>query len=145
MKHDVPNCYLPCVVSYPTDLASSLTVTTQKDALANALADVLYMEARAAGWSMRRLGDELGLSEQTMQRYLKRKTHDVPVWVLVNSAKIIGVPLADIVDQAERRVARGNNPGDVEAEARRIAAEARKQVRKTPVTEDTPKRGRKRA
>lgn len=79
---------------------------TTTNALAEALVVTLNAERLAAGWSLAALGKELGMSEQTMQRYLTRRERDLPVRVLVRTAAIIGVPLSEIVDSAERRVAR---------------------------------------
>ena len=79
---------------------------TEQDALADALAVVLYSELKSAGWNLEKLGKELGLSEQTLQRYLTRRERALPANVLTRSAHLIGVPLSDIVEAAERRVAR---------------------------------------
>lgn len=81
------------------------------DPLADALAVVLYSEIRAAGWNLDKLGRELGLSEQTLQRYLTRRERGMPASVLTRTCRIIGVPLSDIVQAAERRVARESDPG----------------------------------
>lgn len=84
---------------------------TEQDALADALAVVLYSEIKSAGWNLEKLGNKLGLSEQTMQRYLTRRERGMPASVLTRTAKLIGVPLSDIVEAAERRVARENAAG----------------------------------
>jgi lambda repressor-like predicted transcriptional regulator len=78
------------------------------DALTDAIAITLYSEIRSAGWSLAELSTELGVSEQTLQRYLTRRERSLPVRVLTTAAKAIGVPLADIIAGAERRVARGS-------------------------------------
>ena len=79
------------------------------DALADALAVVLYAEIKSSGWTLKSLADELDVSEQTLQRYLTRRERDLPVRVLTRTARIIGVPVSEIVEAAERRVARGTN------------------------------------
>lgn len=78
------------------------------DPLADALAVALYSEVRAAGWSLTKLGEALEppLSAQTLQRYLTRRERDLPVRVLTQVPRIIGVPLEDIVAAARARVAR---------------------------------------
>lgn len=97
---------------------------TDTDALADALAVVLYQEVKAAGWNLEQLGRELGLSEQTLQRYLTRRERDMPASVLTRAAHAIGVPLSDIVESAERRVARAPAP-EPEEVARRVGASVR--------------------
>lgn len=81
------------------------------DPLADALAVVLYSEIKAAGWNLEKLGKELGMSEQTLQRYLTRRERGMPASVLTRTSRIIGVPLGDIVEAAERRLARESDPG----------------------------------
>jgi transcriptional regulator with XRE-family HTH domain len=76
---------------------------TQND-LSRAIATALDSERRAAGWSLKDLADAVGVSEQTMGRYLTRMERDIPAGVLVSAVHAIGVPLAVIVDAAERRV-----------------------------------------
>lgn len=83
---------------------------TTTNALADAIAVTLNMERDAAGWSLERLAKELGLSEQTLGRYLTRRERDIPISVVTRTAAIIGVPLRDIVAAAERRVARDTTP-----------------------------------
>lgn len=116
---------------------------TETDELANALAVVLYQEVKAAGWNLEQLGRELGLSEQTMQRYLTRKERGLPARVLIGAAKAIGVPLADIIDAAERRVARGDTQPDAPpSDSKAIAAKARKIAQERAARgsgSDTPK------
>lgn len=93
-------------VLYLTRPIWHLRGVTIKDPLANALAVVLYSEVRAADLTLKELGEQLGLSEQTLQRYLSRREREMPASVLTRTARIIGVPLRDLVAAAERRVER---------------------------------------
>lgn len=83
----------------------------ETDPLADALAVVLYSEIKAAGWTLKKLSVELDLSEQTLQRYLTRRERGMPASVLTRTARLIGVPLAEIVESAEKRVQRGSAVG----------------------------------
>lgn len=100
-------------------------MTTSSDALADALVAVLDMERDAAGWTTKALGERLGLSEQTVQRYLTRRERPMPVSFLTRTASVIGVPLADILADAQRRVDRGQSAA-TEAKGRDVAERARR-------------------
>jgi transcriptional regulator with XRE-family HTH domain len=76
---------------------------TQND-LSRAIARALDSERQSAGWSLKELADAVGISEQTMGRYLTRLERDIPAGVLVDAARAIGVPLAVIIEIAERRL-----------------------------------------
>ena len=79
------------------------------DAFATAIAISLNVEREAAGWKLEDLARELGLSEQTLGRYLTRRTRGLPVDVLTRACAIIGVPVAEVVASAERRMGRGRD------------------------------------
>lgn len=84
---------------------------TPTDALADALAATLYSEVRDAGWSLAKLSEELDVSEQTLQRYLTRRSRSMPTWVLTRTCHLIGVPLSDVVAGAYRRLEREASGG----------------------------------
>lgn len=74
------------------------------DNLADAIAVSLNLEREAAGWTLEALADELGLSEQTLGRYLTRRTRSIPVDVLTKACAAIGVPLVTVVSRAQERL-----------------------------------------
>lgn len=82
---------------------------TPTQTLADAIVETLNMERDAAGWTLSQLSEEIGLSTQTLGRYLTRRERVMPISVLVETCAVIGVSVAEIVDQAERRLAR-NGP-----------------------------------
>ena len=84
---------------------------TTTNALADALLVELEAQRHAAGWTLEALGNELGLSERTMQRYLTQHKRDIPARILLGVCEAIGVPLRDIVAGAERRLERQNAAG----------------------------------
>lgn len=91
-----------------TALASLLNVTTDAAALADALVVQLDAERRAVGMTLDELGARVGLSTQTMQRYLTRKERDLPVRILLAACDAVGVPFADLVESAEKRANRAS-------------------------------------
>ena len=99
----------------------------ESDALAAAIAVSLNVEREAAGWTLEALADELGLSEQTLGRYLTRRTRALPVDVLTRACAAIGIPIGDVISRAEQRLSNAEARAEksVEEQAAQIAREAR--------------------
>lgn len=102
-------------------------MNAESDALAKAIAISLNVEREAAGWTLEDLAKELGLSEQTLGRYLTRRSRSIPVDVLTRACAAIGVPLVDVVSRAEQRLSHAETRAEksVEEQAAQIARDAR--------------------
>lgn len=69
----------------------------------DALVRALDAERKAAGLTLAALGKELGLSEQTVGRYLSRQERDLPIPVLMGTLRVLGLSLKEFVAIAESR------------------------------------------
>lgn len=100
-------------------------MNTESEALADAIAISLDVERKAAGWTLGDLAQELGLSEQTLGRYLTRRERSLPVDVLTAACAAIDVPVGVVVSRARERM---EHSREVNETADRIVAGAKKKA-----------------